>query len=276
MYGSWICPKGKRSRPAQYIFPRGLRQMLGLVISTKTWAHVQLLSNDSSIQFRDVSPHTCSFPAAFFWSRARFSFSSPFRIQRERERERERGMAAMVVGALRRGSGHGGGGFRCSSRLLAQSLRRFVSSLPPRIHFSSPRIRAQLAGLCFVPRELGCFRAALISCPAPLIDRVGIESLLVVFSCGSSSLGKVVASASAFDFALHRLVLIYVCVCVDLGEHAGRGGTRRWVRKAVVPERIGRCGGHCRREQNFRSVGWTRACASQGCRSCCVQSSIGF
>ncbi|RLN41414.1 hypothetical protein C2845_PM01G25360 [Panicum miliaceum] len=40
-------------------------------------------------------------------------------------------MGAMVAGALRRGSGYGGGGggFRCSSRLLAQSLRRFASTL---------------------------------------------------------------------------------------------------------------------------------------------------
>ncbi|WVZ61173.1 hypothetical protein U9M48_011086 [Paspalum notatum var. saurae] len=39
-------------------------------------------------------------------------------------------MAAMVVGALRRGTGcGGGGGFRCGSRYFAQSLRRFASTL---------------------------------------------------------------------------------------------------------------------------------------------------
>ncbi|XP_039781503.1 electron transfer flavoprotein subunit alpha, mitochondrial-like [Panicum virgatum] len=132
--------------------------MLGSVISTKTWAHVQLLSNDPSIQFRDGSAHSCSFPAAFFWSRARFSFSSPFRIQRERERERERerGTAAMVVGALRRGSGHGGGGFRCSSRLLAQSLRRFASSLVVAEHeggFVKPSSLSALAAAEAIAKE---------------------------------------------------------------------------------------------------------------------------
>ena len=142
MYGSWICPKGKRSRPAQYIFPRGLRQMLGLVISTKTWAHVQLLSNDSSIQFRDVSPHTCSFPAAFFWSRARFSFSSPFRIQRERERERHGGD----------GCGRAAEGERtrrrrlplqlASSRPVAPQIREFASSSHT-LQFTSHGLRIQ-------------------------------------------------------------------------------------------------------------------------------------
>ncbi|KAL6894403.1 hypothetical protein ACP4OV_008501 [Aristida adscensionis] len=88
-------------------------------------------------------------------------------------------MAAMAAGALCRGTS-GGGGFRCGSRFLAQSLRRFVSSLP-----SSPRIRLTSRGSSAdregpVPREPRCVPAALLVARASLLlDRVEVSTLVV-------------------------------------------------------------------------------------------------
>jgi hypothetical protein len=79
----WIWPIGNRSRPAQFLFPRGLRQMLGFVISTKTWAHVQLLQRP--IHSVTSLPTPARFLLPFSGAESsRFSFSSPFRIQRDR------------------------------------------------------------------------------------------------------------------------------------------------------------------------------------------------
>lgn len=106
--------------------------MLGLVISTSTWAHVQLLQlqpNQRPIQISSVT----SLPLSSLYIHLRRRRALPFHTStslrrpdsEQEEPEAEAGMAAMLVGALRRGSGcHGG------SRLLAQSLRRFVSCLP--------------------------------------------------------------------------------------------------------------------------------------------------
>ncbi|CAL4928256.1 unnamed protein product [Urochloa decumbens] len=101
--------------------------MLGFAIRTKTWAHVQLFQRP--IQFRDVSP---LFLASYCRAEQRGAppvSAHHFPNSEREERGRGRGMAAMVAGALRRGSGYACGGFRCSSRLLAQSLRRFASTL---------------------------------------------------------------------------------------------------------------------------------------------------
>ncbi|RLN43124.1 hypothetical protein C2845_PM01G25650 [Panicum miliaceum] len=65
-------------------------------------------------------------------------------------------MAAMVVGALRRGSGYGGGGFHCSSRLLVQSLRRFASTLVVAEHeggFVKPSSLSALAAAEAIAKE---------------------------------------------------------------------------------------------------------------------------
>lgn len=84
----------------------------------------------------------------------------------------------MLVGALRRGSGCRGG-----SRLLAQSLRRFVSSLPflsypPRIRpnsvqFESPHSAGTTVALLRDNSRCGRARAraraALINRPSPLL-----------------------------------------------------------------------------------------------------------
>ncbi|KAK8443753.1 hypothetical protein SEVIR_9G025600v4 [Setaria viridis] len=65
-------------------------------------------------------------------------------------------MAAMVAGALRRGSGYGSGGFRCSLRLLAQSLRRFASTLVVAEHeggFVKPSSLSALAAAEAIAKE---------------------------------------------------------------------------------------------------------------------------
>ncbi|CAN6302891.1 unnamed protein product [Urochloa humidicola] len=65
-------------------------------------------------------------------------------------------MAAMVAGALRRGSAYGSGGFRCSTHLLAQSVRRFASTLVVAEHeggFVKPSSLSALAAAEAIAKE---------------------------------------------------------------------------------------------------------------------------
>ncbi|XP_039831091.1 electron transfer flavoprotein subunit alpha, mitochondrial isoform X2 [Panicum virgatum] len=94
-------------------------------------------------------------------------------------------MAAMVVGALRRGSGHGSGsGFCCSSRLLAQSLRRFASTL----------VVAEHEGGFVKPSSLSALAAA---------EAIAEENKISVLLGGS---GPALHKAADHAASSHRLV----------------------------------------------------------------------